>query len=35
MTRSSIELATKIFIVVLSCVFLWTLFKVAQEVGWV
>lgn len=34
MTRSSIETATKIFIVALSGVFIWTLVKVAQQVGW-
>lgn len=33
MTRSSIELATKVFIVLLSLVFLWTVYKVLAEVG--
>ncbi len=34
MTRSSIQFATKVFIVLLSCVFLWTVYQVALEVGW-
>ena len=33
MTRSSIETATKIFIVALICVFVWTVFKVLMQMG--
>jgi len=34
MTRSSIELAAKIYIVVLSAVFIWTVYLVIQQIGW-
>lgn len=34
MTRSSIEAAAKIYIVVLSIVFIWTVYKVLQQIGW-
>ncbi len=34
MTRSSIEMATKIYIVALSCVFLWSVTKVLAQIGW-
>ncbi len=33
MTRSSIEAATKIFIVALICVFIWTVTKVLAQMG--
>lgn len=33
MTRTSIEFATKIFIVLLSLVFIWTVVKVIEQVG--
>jgi hypothetical protein len=34
MTRTSIELATKIYIVVLSLVFIYTVTKVLAQIGW-
>ena len=34
MTRSSIETAAKIYIVVLSIVFIWTVTKVLAQFGW-
>lgn len=34
MTRSSIEAAAKIYIVVLSIVFIWTVTKVLAQIGW-
>ena len=34
MTRSSIEAAAKIYIVVLSIVFIWTVTKVLAQFGW-
>lgn len=34
MTRSSIELATKIYIVLLSLVFIYTVTKVLAQIGW-
>ena len=34
MTRASIELATKIYIVVLSLVFIYTVTKVLAQIGW-
>jgi hypothetical protein len=33
MTRSSIETATKIFLVALICTFVWTVVKVLQQMG--
>jgi hypothetical protein len=35
MTRSSIEAAAKIYIVALILVFIWTVIKVLQQIGWV
>jgi hypothetical protein len=35
MTRSSIEAATKIYIVALILVFIWTVYKVLAQIGWV
>lgn len=34
MTRTSIELAAKIYIVVLSLVFIYTVTKVLAQIGW-
>ena len=34
MTRTSIELATKIYIVVLMLVFIYTVTKVLAQIGW-
>ncbi len=34
MTRSSIEAAAKIYIVALSVVFIWTVYKVLAQIGW-
>lgn len=34
MTRSSIEAAAKIYIAVLSIVFIWTVTKVLAQIGW-
>ena len=34
MTRSSIEAAAKIYIVALTIVFIWTVIKVLQQIGW-
>ena len=34
MTRSSIEAAAKIYIVVISIVFIWTVTKVLAQIGW-
>ena len=34
MTRSSIELATKIYILLLSLVFIYTVTKVLAQIGW-
>lgn len=34
MTRSSIEAAAKIYIVALILVFIWTVTKVLQQLGW-
>ncbi len=34
MTRSSIEAAAKIYIVALILVFIWTVAKVCQQIGW-
>jgi len=34
MTRSSIETATKVFLVALIITFLYTVYKVLQMVGW-
>ncbi len=34
MTRQSIERATKIYIVALSCVFLWSVTKVLAQMGY-
>lgn len=34
MTRSSIEAAAKIYIVALTIVFIWTVMKVCQQIGW-
>jgi hypothetical protein len=34
MTRSSIEAAAKIYIVALTIVFIWTVVKVCQQIGW-
>lgn len=34
MTRSSIETATKIFLVALIITFLYTVYKVLQMIGW-
>lgn len=34
MTRSSIEAATKVFLVALILTFLYTLYKVFQMIGW-
>ena len=34
MTRASIELATKIYIFVLSLVFIYTVTKVLAQIGW-
>ena len=34
MTRRSIEAATKIYIVTLSAVFIWTVTKVFAQIGW-
>ena len=34
MTRTSIEFATKIYIVVLSLVFIYTVTKVLAKIGW-
>jgi hypothetical protein len=34
MTRTSIELAAKIYIVTLSIVFIWTVTKVLAQFGW-
>ncbi|MEY3898203.1 MAG: hypothetical protein RLZZ214_3724 [Verrucomicrobiota bacterium] len=34
MTRSSIEAAAKIYIVALIAVFIWTVYKVLQQIGW-
>ena len=33
MTRSSIEFATKIFLLTLVCVFIWTVVQVLKQVG--
>jgi hypothetical protein len=35
MTRSSIEKAAIIYIVALSLVFIWTVYKVFAQIGWV
>ncbi len=35
MTRSSIEFAAKVYIVALICVFIYTVFKVLAQIGWV
>ena len=35
MTRSSIEAAAKIYIVALILVFIWTVLKVCEQIGWV
>ncbi len=34
MTRSSIELAAKVYIVALTIVFIWTVTKVLHQIGW-
>ena len=34
MTRSSIDLATKIYILLLSLVFIYTVTKVLAQIGW-
>jgi hypothetical protein len=34
MTRSSIEAAAKIYIIALICVFVWTVYKVLAQIGW-
>ncbi len=34
MTRSSIEAAAKVYIVALITVFIWTVVKVCQQIGW-
>ncbi len=34
MTRASIELAAKIYIIALSCVFIWSVTKVMAQIGW-
>ncbi len=34
MTRSSIEAAAKIYIVALTIVFIWTVVKVLEQLGW-
>jgi hypothetical protein len=34
MTRASIEFAAKIYIVALSLVFIWSVTKVLEQIGW-
>jgi hypothetical protein len=34
MSRTAIELCIKVFILALSLVFLWTLFGVFRQIGW-
>lgn len=34
MTRSSIEAATIVYIVALTLVFIWTVYKVFAQIGW-
>ncbi len=34
MTRSSIEAAAKIYIIALILVFIWTVYKVLEQIGW-
>jgi flagellar biogenesis protein FliO len=34
MTRSSIEIAAKIYILALIIVFCWTVMKVLEQIGW-
>jgi flagellar biogenesis protein FliO len=34
MTRTSIEFAAKVYIVALIFVFIWTVMKVLQQIGW-
>jgi hypothetical protein len=34
MTRSSIEIAAKIYIVALTIVFIWSVTKVLAQIGW-
>lgn len=35
MTRSSIQKAAIIYVVLLSLVFIWTVYKVLAQIGWV
>ncbi len=34
MTRASIELVATIYIIALSCVFIWSVTKVMAQIGW-